>query len=172
MASEVFEPLQRYLGRRATHADAEDALSEVMMTAWRRLDEVPEGAALPWSYGVARRVLANQRRASRRQLRLVGRLEGDPSQHRFEPDPADEGLDPELEAALLSLKEDDRELIRLWAWERLEPREIAPVLGVSVNAATIRLSRARKRMTAALDRQDSRVAGHLGVEGTQERRDD
>jgi RNA polymerase sigma-70 factor, ECF subfamily len=39
------------------------------LTAWRRLDEVPD-PALPWLLGVARRVVANQRRGEQRRERL------------------------------------------------------------------------------------------------------
>jgi RNA polymerase sigma-70 factor (ECF subfamily) len=86
------------------------------------------------------------------------------------PDPADSGPDPELTAALERLTDDDREVLHLWAWEQLEPREIAPVLEISVNAATLRLSRARKKLADSLSRQDSASDGHRWVEGTQESR--
>lgn len=169
VADEVFQPLQRYLRRRANQADAEDALSDVMLTIWRRLDEVPRDRALPWSYGVARRALANQRRSQGRRLRLVQRMESEPHGH-ISPDPGEEGPDAELTAALDALNDQDREILRLWAWEQLEPREIAPVLGLTVNAATLRLSRAKKRLSAELSRQDDDGSGHKWVEGTQESR--
>lgn len=149
IAEEVFEPLQRYLRRRAEHSDAQDALSDVLLTVWRRIDELPNGPILPWCYGVARKTLANQRRSQRRYLQLVERIESEPSTT-SEPDPADAGPDPELSGALERLSEDDREVLRLWAWEQLEPREIAPALGISVNAATLRLSRARARLAGYL----------------------
>lgn len=163
LAEEVYEPLQRYLRRRAAWTDAEDALAEVMLTVWRRLDDVPDGGHLPWCYGIARKVLANQRRGRRRHLRLVARMEAEP-RPALVSDPADVGPDRELAEALASLSADDQELIRLWAWERLEPREIAPVLGVSVNAATLRLSRARTRLADALARQNPAPAGHKSDE--------
>ena len=169
IAEQVFQPLQRYLRRRAPAPDAEDALSEVMLTVWRRLDDAPEAEVLPWCYGIARRTLANQRRGQTRHLRLVSRMETQP-QSMTTPDPADAGPDAELTTALESLSGDDREVLRLWAWEQLEPREIAPVLGVSVNAATLRLSRARARLGEALARQDRSISGHQPVEGTQEAR--
>lgn len=169
IADEVFQPLQRYLRRRASTSDAEDALSEVMLTIWRRLEEVPENGALPWSYGIARRTLANQRRGQARRLRLVQRIESEPG-NRSVPDPAEEGPDSELTAALDSLGSQDREILRLWAWEQLEPREIAAVLGLTVNAATLRLSRSKKKLAAELSRQDPDGAGHKRVEGTQESR--
>lgn len=167
VTEEVFEPLQRYLRRRTDPDSAEDVLADVMLTIWRRIDDVPQERALPWSYGVARRTLANQRRGQRRLLRLVARLEAEPRQE-SEPDPGEVGADPELTSALEEMTEDDREILRLWAWEQLEPREIAPVLGISVNAATLRLSRARSRLADRLRRQDRAPFGHEPSEGTRE----
>jgi RNA polymerase sigma-70 factor (ECF subfamily) len=73
-----------------------------------------------------------------------------------------------LAAALASLGAQDQEVLGLWAWECLEPREIAIALDVSVNAATLRLGRAKKRLATKLSRQDRSDAGHITVEGTQE----
>lgn len=165
IAHEVFEPLQRYLRRRTRPDDADDVLADVMLTVWRRLDDAPQDRVLPWSYGIARRTLANQRRGEKRHLRLLKRIEAEPRPS-FSPDPADDGPDPELAAALDALSDDDREIVRLWAWEQLEPREIAPVLDISVNAATLRLGRARKKLAESLARQNRPAAGHKSVEGT------
>jgi RNA polymerase sigma-70 factor, ECF subfamily len=161
----VYDPLQRYLRRRANATDADDALSETMLTLWRRLDDAPTNEPLPWCYGVARRVLANQQRGRDRRLRLLRRLEAEPGP-RFITDPVDAEPDPQLSMALASLSPADQEVLRLWAWEQLEPRELAPVLGLSVNAATIRLSRARARLAKALTRQDRAPAGHKPGQGT------
>lgn len=155
VAAEVFEPLQRYLRRQADEADADDALSDTLMTVWRRLDDVPAEAVLPWCYGVARRVLANQRRSSRRRVALVERVALSA--------PPDDGGDADhaaLTEALFGLKDADREVLTLWAWEELEPREIAVVLGATANAVSLRLTRAKKRLKAEIDRQDRRTAGH------------
>lgn len=163
LADAVFEPLQRYLRRRLPAADAEDAFSDVLMTLWRRLDDVPTDA-LPWCYGVARMTVANHRRARRRHLRLVERLIQDPPRQMIE-EPAQTAIDPELEEALTQLRPSDREMLRLWAWEDLEPREIANVLGLTVNAATLRLSRARKKLAEALQRQSGAHPGHKRGDG-------
>ena len=169
VADDVFEPLQRYLRRRASRSDAEDALAEVMLTVWRRLDDAPSDRVLPWCYGIARRTLANQRRSQGRQLRLIQRIESEPRLSSI-PDPADEGPDSGLTSALTALGPDDQEVLRLWAWEQLEPREIAPVLDISVNAATLRLARAKKRLATHMTGQNQSDAGHMTVEGTQESR--
>jgi RNA polymerase sigma-70 factor (ECF subfamily) len=53
-------------------------------------------------------------------------------------------------AALDDLSESDAELLRLWAWEQLEPTEIAAVLGCSPGTARTRMHRAKARLRAAL----------------------
>src|SRR5918998_1786812 len=65
--------LHAYALRRSDSQTAEDVCAEVWTIAWRRIDEVPEDA-LPWLFGVARRVLANERRRQRRVSALHDRL--------------------------------------------------------------------------------------------------
>ena len=61
--------------RAASPGDAEDAVAEVFLTAWRRLDDVPGGdGARVWLYATARRAMANQRRSGRRRAALLDRL--------------------------------------------------------------------------------------------------
>lgn len=163
IAAEVYQPLQRFLGRRAPADEAEEAFSETLLTIWRRLDDVPDAAVLPWSYGVARRVLANRLRGMRRRRRLEERVVVFDSP-RIEPDPAAAHDHPELTAALEALRDDDREVLTLWAWEQLEPREIAVVLGVSDNAAAQRLSKAKRRLAREMTGHDRGQGGHRGDE--------
>lgn len=135
-----------YAARRLPPADAADLAADVFTVAWRRLADVPpEPAARLWLFGTARRLLANQRRATARRGRLLVALEA-----------AFEVATPPVEplgvaAALAALRSDDREVLRLAAWEGLGPTELAAVLGCSPGAAAVRLHRARRRFTAALD---------------------
>lgn len=159
VAAEVYEPLQRYLRRRATPDDADDVLGDTLLTIWRRLDDVPPDAVLPWSYGVARNALANKRRSARRHLRLVSRLHSEPPA----PAAAESDANPALAAALDRLGDADRELVRLWAWEQLDPREIAVVLGTTANAVSLRLGRVKKKIAEEIDRQNAGPRGHEGI---------
>ena len=156
LVAQVYEPVQRYLLRRTDPATADDVLGDVLLVLWRRLDDVPVDSPLPWTYGVARKCLANCRRAAVRQEQLVRRVAAER--------PVEDDGDDRLAEALARLPEDDRELLRLWAWEQLPPREIATVLGVSANAAAIRLHRAKKRLKHLLtDGQEGRSTGHEGL---------
>ena len=168
VVAELYDSLQRYIRRRVAANEAGDVLSDVLLTIWRRLEDVPEGAALPWSYGVAKRALSNHRRAAARHLRLVERLESEPLP--AADDPAEQLEDPELAAALAALPVADQEVLRLWAWEQLEPREIARALGSTSNAVSLRLSRARKKLADAMTRQDPSTGGHIGDETAEENR--
>lgn len=167
IVADVLEPLQRYLHRRAPAADSDDALADVLLVIWRRLDDVPSDAALPWSYAVARRCLANRRRGNERHLHLVDRVAAErPTATELDPQHRIERLDPELGAAIAGLSETEREIVHLWAWEQLEPREIATVLDLTPNAVSVALSRAKRKLRAALDagstphdRQDPPIAG-------------
>jgi RNA polymerase sigma-70 factor (ECF subfamily) len=168
LASEVYEPLQRYVRRRVDRDVVDDIISETMLTLWRRLDDVPSNARLPWAYGIARRHVANQRRAGLRHLRLVKRAQAEPR-----PMPAsDSPLDAELHSALAELDQPDRELIHLWAWEQLEPAEIAVVLGLTPNAVSIRLHRAKKKLGENLKvaRKNEMPSGHSHRERSKEDR--
>ena len=72
-----------YAVRRVGRDEAGDAAAEVFTVAWRRLGRVPaEPETLPWLYGVARRVVANQERAARRRLRLEARAAASPRRRR------------------------------------------------------------------------------------------
>lgn len=153
--AEVYEPLQRYVRRRCGSADADDVVAEVLTVVWRRLDQVPGDAPVAWTFGVARRVLANQRRSTGRRLRLIDRV-----RRMQETIPAHQVDDTDLAEALDRLTSDDREILHLWAWEQLAPREIAVVLDITANAASLRLHRARGRLAEAMGRQDLVPAGH------------
>lgn len=155
-AAPLIEPLRRFLARRTDPETAQDVLSETLLVCWRRLDEVPDDR-LPWAYGVARHCLANADRARRRQTRLLARILAvdPPSEVAAEIEPADE----RLHAALRRLRPLDAEIVRLWAWEDLGPTEIAAATGLSANAVSIRLHRARGRLREEL-RKLGDDAGH------------
>ena len=153
----LVDPLRRFLARRTDPATADDVLAETLLVCWRRLDDVPE-EPLPWAYGVARNCLANATRGVRRQERLAARIAvvDPPSDNTAGPG---EGDDPDLVEAIGALREEDAELLRLWAWEQLTPAEIAAVLDVTPNAVSIRLHRAREKLREEL-RKTGAAAGH------------
>ncbi|MGZ4218909.1 MAG: RNA polymerase sigma factor [Solirubrobacteraceae bacterium] len=139
-----------YAVRRSSDAaDAADVVADTFLVAWRRLVDIPPGReARLWLYGVARRMLANQRRAERRRERLAERLRRELPVELAAAAPTPGG--GAVMAALGMLAEADREVLLLAAWEQLEPAEIATVLGITRTAARSRLHRARVRLREQL----------------------
>lgn len=145
----TYHDLLAYCRRRVGDDDADEVVNEAYLVAWRRLETVPPGGeARLWLFGVARNLVANRNRGERRQTRLRLRLVDE--SRPMAPDPAPStGTEPVLDA-LNQLNDEDRELLRLLAWEELSHAEIATVLGCSTNAVGIRAHRARRRLASAL----------------------
>ena len=158
IAPALMEPLRRFLVRRTDAATADDVLADTLLVCWRRLDELPE-EPLPWAYAVARNCLANAQRGARRQERLAARISVVDPPRDTVAGPG-EG-DDVLAGALARLRPEDAELLRLWAWEQLTAGEIAVVLDITSNAASIRLHRAREKLRTEL-RKGEAAAGHEG----------
>ncbi|MFD5866548.1 RNA polymerase sigma factor [Agromyces sp. NPDC127015] len=139
--------LVRYFARRGPRQDAEDLAAEVFATAWRRRDDVPQGAELPWLYRTAGFTLANHRR---KHVDLPVEEVPEAGRPRVADDPELSALfDAELRGALASVGERDRRILLLHAWEGLDGEQLAEVLGISRSGADAALSRARKRLREA-----------------------
>lgn len=154
----LYAPISGYVLRRVRQPeDAAEVIAETFATLWRRFDACPRGDELrPWLYGVARRVIANQRRGQRRRTALAERLVA-----HLDPIAVDAVRPLETTSALArafaSLPESDRELLSLIAWEGLTREELAVALGTSRPAVRLRVHRARKRLREALDRELSPI---------------
>ncbi len=144
------------LRRVADRGLAEDAVAEAFAVAWRKRDLIPD-PALPWLYAVARRVIANQNRSTRRRRGLDERLAREAA-GASEPDGAGEQLARRdaFRVAFAELSEAEREVLRLVAWEGLGARDAARVLGCSQGAFRVRLHRARRRLAKRMQ-----AAGHV-----------
>lgn len=154
------------LRRTVCAATADDVVAETFLIAWRRWPVVPPGEeALPWLYGVARRVLANQRRGEDRQLRLLHRVGAETSAPvDVEWEVVTREVGRRALAALRRLSDEDQEILRLVAWERLSHRQIATVLGCSENAVAVRVHRARTRLRRHMEEEvvkGESVIGHI-----------
>jgi RNA polymerase sigma-70 factor (ECF subfamily) len=127
--------------------DAEDAVAEVFLVAWRRLDDVPAGeASRAWLYATARRVVANEVRAGVRRSRLYEKLNGQPvaiEQGDEQP------LAGEVHEALAALAPRDRELLFLAECEGLTATEIGTIVRRPPVTVRVRLHRAKRRFRAA-----------------------
>ena len=137
-------------------AAAEDAVSETFLIAWRRLDAVPP-EPLPWLLGVARKVLANQRRAAGRRA-PDGPLVPLEAVADLDPRAAVADLVADRQAfaaAFAALSAADREVLALVSWDGLSAQEAATVLDCKPATFYLRLHRARRRLLKELA-----AAGH------------
>ena len=138
----------------ANWAAAEDAASDVFLTAWRRRSEVvfttESGSVLPWLLGVAANQLRNQRRTERRAATALVRLNA----KEVQPDHSDETVGrlddeaqmAEVHAVVEQLPEQERDVLALCAWAGLDYAEAAIALAVPVGTVRSRLSRARTHL--------------------------
>ncbi|HEX6667607.1 MAG TPA: sigma-70 family RNA polymerase sigma factor [Solirubrobacterales bacterium] len=151
------------LRRAGRPEDAADAVSETFLVAWRRVEDLPpEEEIQPWLYGVARRVLANQRRGDVRRARLGERLRHElPRLASTDPAPDIEDVPTRI---LNRMEARDREVLLLAGWEGLGPAQIATVLGISGPAARNRLHRARRRFRKELERAEAQRTPHCELE--------
>lgn len=156
-----FEAVLGYALRRVDQpADAADVVSETFLVAWRRLEDGPPGDFRPWLFGIARNVLLNQHRSTRRRGRLAERLRTFLASSDVS-DLADGVAEQDrVRRALAVLSEADRELLTLIAWDDLSPSEAAAVLGIAAGTARMRLARARARFAEALG-DAAPAAGHV-----------
>lgn len=165
-----FRPIHRYLHRRVGVDLADDLAAETFIVAFGRrasFDQRQE-LARPWLFGIAINLLRNHRRAERRQLSVLART----ADRRDVAEPfaeADERLDaaraaPDIARALIQLRNDDREVLLLFAWASLTYEEIAVALGIPIGTVRSRLARARRTTRELLGRsgQETSVPAELG----------
>jgi RNA polymerase sigma-70 factor, ECF subfamily len=133
-----------YGARRVGPDAADEIAAETFLVAWRRFDQLP-AEALPWLYGVARNVVCRHRMKTGRQLQTLEALQR-------EPTVGDSGDDDDarLWTAWAELRDGDREVLALIAWEELSVAEAARVLGCPAAVFSVRLHRARRRLERLL----------------------
>jgi len=141
------DAVARYAVRRVGRDLAQDVVAETFAVVWRKRAEL-DGDPLPWLFGIARRVAANQLRGANRRMALGRRLRQQP---RGESVDLDAGVEMPLLSALRGLSARDREALMLVAWEQLDHRGAAKAMGCSTAAFSVRLHRARRRLARALE---------------------
>lgn len=143
--------VSRFLARRLPADQVDDMASDLFEIAWNKRAKIPHGLELPWLYKTARYLISNHRRKEAGRLAILATL--------AEPvaAPSAESIalaDIELAQAWGKLNEKEREALALWALDGLEPNEVAIALGISANAANVRLSRAKKNLLSELEKSN------------------
>jgi RNA polymerase sigma-70 factor, ECF subfamily len=150
-----FWPIHGYLRRRLDRQLADELASQTFLIAFdRRATFDPRSAsARPWLFGIATNLVREHRRGAARELRAVARLAP-------EPDPGIEGVEARVDASrmrgllaasLAELPQEEADVLLLWAWAELDQPEIAEALAIPLGTVKSRLSRARRRLQAALE---------------------
>ncbi len=154
------DAITRYAVRRcAGPDDVADLVGECFLVALQAAHRyVPEtDTALPWLFGIARRLLAKQRRKYAGNRRLEIKVSNAFSAFTAAEDDAiasaiDAAMQaPALEDALARLTRSERDVLELVAYDGLSPTEAANALDITPNAARLRLSRARRAVRTYLD---------------------
>ena len=150
--------IQDYCRRRLDAHSVDDAVAETFLTAWRRLDDLPDDqGALLWLYRVAYRVVGHQWRSTARRRRLDDRLRS--VARRPSADVGDVVVQDDEHRQVLraasTLGDTDAEVLRLVAWEQLPIADIADVLDIAPNAVKQRIHRAKRNLARAYRRLDA-----------------
>lgn len=150
------EFLERRTGSRA---EAEDVLQAAFVRTLERGVELRSGeSAVAWFYRVLRNALIDRARAGAARERA----------HAAVASEADEIDDPELHAEacrcvldlLPTLKDDQARMLRRVDLERTPVQEVAGELGITPNAASVRLHRARQALLGEVRRSCRTCASH------------
>jgi RNA polymerase sigma-70 factor (ECF subfamily) len=152
------EAVQRFVARRvddpylAADLTAEVFLAAVDSAASYQRDR---GVPLAWLYGVARNVLAAERRRAARGARATSRFAGRELLDADDIARIDDRIDAEarsreLYAAMDRLSDAERAVLELVALEGLTVGDAARALRISATAARVRLHRARRNMRDSL----------------------
>lgn len=147
---EFVAPISRFVARRVERGDVDDIVADVLSVAWRKHHTVTEGEELPWLYRIASNLVANHRRKTARNGRLIATLVV------RDPAPSAESIavaDVSLATAWARLSPRYREVLALVAIDGLTVAETAVALGITPNAVSVRLNRARTQLAAELDAQ-------------------
>lgn len=149
--SAIGPDLLRYFQRRV-ESEAADLLAETMLIAWRRRADLPDAdeEARMWLFGVARNVLSNAVRGSRRRHALADALRGRLSSSAA----SDESALVDLRQVVDALPAELREVVLLAHWEGFSFAEIAVLQGVASATVRGRYRRARQLLRGALEHVD------------------
>lgn len=146
-----FASVHRYARHCLDEQAADDIAAATFLRAFAaRGRYVPTGAdARAWLFAIALNLIRDEVRRRSRAAGLRERLQSRPSA----PDcsfSGEEEPDSRLRQSLLALREQEREVLLLFAWAELSYEEIAQATETAVGTVRSRLSRARSQVRAHL----------------------
>lgn len=133
----------------ADRSEAEDATQDALTSAWRKLHQLRPGMPIrPWLFAIVMNRCRNIRRTHWfRMIRIAN-----PSRGVEPPDQQLEHID--LDRALTSLPEHDRQALFLHFYLDLPLEEVATALRISRSAAKARIYRACHKLRPELTEED------------------
>ncbi|NEA31279.1 RNA polymerase sigma factor [Streptomyces sp. SID13031] len=151
--------IHRYLARRLGSTEADDLLGQTFLIAFERKHQYVGSAAgvQAWLYGIATNLIHRRRRDEVRQYRAYTRSE--PAGFDQHDDPLATEVAARVDAAsasrvltgvLANLRQAERDVLLLYAWEDLSYAEIAEALNLPIGTVRSRLHRARRALRSAL----------------------
>jgi RNA polymerase sigma-70 factor (ECF subfamily) len=145
--------LERYVSSRVDKQYVDDVCSDVIAISWQKREKIPAltpeletDPLLPYLIVTARNLVRNLERKLRTQAKALPDLMQMQSSATLSTEPKDAPL---IEA-LNRLKPKDKELILLLAWQELSISEIASITKTTKANVSVRLNRARARLSLIL----------------------
>ena len=130
---------------------AHDTVQSVFVTAAAKLRRIDSEEHLwNWLARVARQQLARTRRQRQRDSAVIGMADPPECPDGVESDSV---LEKNLDAALLEMDPEERELIEWFYFDRLSQKEIAEHLNATPKAVSSRLERSRARLRSLITRR-------------------
>ena len=165
--SENLENLQRFVARRVGDPErAADLTADIFLAAIESAHRFqPRSTPRAWLYGIARIVVAEDRRRGAREQVRQKRLRGSALLDEEEAARIERRIDAaaqsrQLYEAMACLSEDERAVLELVAIDELSVAEAAAVVDVSPVTARVRLHRARRKLRVATASPNSSKEEH------------
>lgn len=162
-------PVLLRVARRLTASpqDAEDAVQEALLRAYRSIDRFDGRYPRAWLLTILRNVARNQYRRTRPHLAdspeelLQLPAAGPEGRNGTEERVLDGVVEAEIAEALFALSQGFREVVVLVDVDGLSYQEAADVLGIPNGTVMSRLHRARRKMRKRLERAGYGPTGHV-----------
>ena len=156
------EAVQRFVARRVDDPYlAADLTADVFLAVIESSSTYRPGRGEPvaWLFGIARNVVAGERRRKAKELRTAARVRGRKLVDEDDLAALHERIDRESAARelldeLAALPPGERAVLELVALDGLSVSEAGQALGIGAIAARVRLHRARRRLQHRLDLPD------------------
>lgn len=150
------------------HQDAEEALQDAFLRAWRFRDSIPDGEGVqPWMYRVVVNACLSKLRADRHSRRFTGPLDAHPALAATGADPGEQAAVGDTQRAvvdaLATLPEHLRVVVVLRFYAGLSEREIAGVIRRRPGTVKSRVHEAKlllgrnRQLAACLDGAEQRA---------------